>query len=124
MALNMDWRNTPAYGEFLEEEAELNRNDFETIGFAMLATGMGPELKEKDVYEFWARCQVVAGLSEFSHTRDAYAAITREQIRGYINFRINASRDTRASWIKRQMDGAIQTAQYHDRQQKGSTTNG
>ena len=117
MALHMNWTNTPRYQHLTKmQDSEAHRDEFETIGFALLGTDMGPELREQDVYEFWARCQVMSGIAEFSHTQDAFRAITRETIRGMVGFRINAGRSSRASWIKRQMDGAIMTAQYLDRQ--------
>lgn len=111
--LTMDWSKTPYYLE-LGPKAEDSRNSFETIGFAMLAAGMGPELREQDVFELWARCQVLSGLAEVTATRTVYTQLTPQLLRGYIGFRINASREARTGWFKRQMDGAIQTARWHD----------
>jgi hypothetical protein len=120
MSINMDWRNTPYYKSLNDEERAKTRGAFETVGFAMLGCGIGPELTEKNFYEFWARCQIMSGVIEFKQTRELYAELTREKLRGYIGLRINMSTTPRGKWIKQLLDGVIMTAQYHDRQKEQS----
>lgn len=114
--LRMNWLNTPAYKAMeTDEQREEKRPQFESFGFMLLGTGIG-RVTPKNLFELWARMQVMSGLAEFASTREAYAAVTRDDIRQMLYFEINQMDEARSKWIKRQMDGAIMTAQYHDRQ--------